>query len=638
MKHVISSWVDAILPGRHSLVMLFLAVFMSVPSVLFHVDALQCTLRSLPENLYRTEGDILIGGIFAINAQWQEPANPFSEPPQSVICSTFSVWSYGFALALVFTINEINREQLLLPNITLGFLIYDTCQSLIRTMQGTLQMLTGPVQPVLNYNCEQYSRLAAVIGEARSTASISIARLLGLYRYPQVSYFSSSPMLNDKFQFPSFFRTIPSDIDQAQLLHYMKRVRFTNKMGDSMFFDGNGNPPAVYDILNWHLEPDGEIVFAKVGSFDSRAPDGKQLSINSSAIQWNIHNTKVPISVCSESCSPGYRKAPKKGQPHCCFDCILCSEEGISNETDSSKCWPCPLELWPNLMRTECVPKTIEFLPYQEIIGCLLVAAGMGCFLITVLILLTFYKHRDTALVKANNRELSYLLLGALALTFLCPFLFVGEPQKIACLLRQPAFGIIFVLCVSCVLAKTIMVVIAFNATKPGSNMRRWLGPSVPLFTVSCCTVLQILICALWLLLCPPFPEKNMKLKTGTIVFQCNECSETAFWCMLGYMGLLSLASFLVAFLARNLPDSFNEAKWITFSMLVFLSVWMSFVPGYLSTQGKYMVAVEVFGIISSSAGILICIFFPKCYIILIKPELNTREHLLAKRTDSYIR
>ncbi|XP_043932126.1 uncharacterized protein LOC122805946 [Protopterus annectens] len=533
-----------------------------------------------------------------------------------------------------------------------------------------------------------------------------------------------------------------------QLLHYVKNVHFKNKVGDTVYFDKNGDPPGVLDIVNWQITPSDTIQHVHVGSINVSAPQGQEFRLNRSAIIWqaafkeiltgkkrlerqagikrNLKNPseeldfetrqmrdekvqrmavlkpnsfeiplklphlesgegneliekgeiwngalmaspaletgtfwnktlltanraeqvecflapkglenkfqQTPQSVCSESCSPGYRKASRPGQSVCCFDCIICSEGGITNHSDSVDCMKCPLFYQANERRDVCILKATEYLSYQDPLGVALSAVSISSSMMAALILGIFIKYRDTPVVKANNCEISYLLLLALLLCFLCSLLFIGYPVTTVCMFRQVSFGVIFAVSCSCVLAKTITVAIAFSATDPKSNLRRWVGPRLPYFILCSCSILQVTICFLWLVLSPPFQEMNMSAKPDTIIIQCNEGSVLAFWLMVGYLGILAVSSLIVAFFARKLPDSFNEAKFITFSILVFITVWLSFVPAYLSTKGKFMVAVEIFAILSSSAGLLSCIFFPKCYIILLKPEMNSKKYLLGKK------
>ncbi|XP_043915204.1 vomeronasal type-2 receptor 26-like [Protopterus annectens] len=339
----------------------------------------------------------------------------------------------------------------------------------------------------------------------------------------------------------------------------------------------------------------------------------------------------TPTSVCTESCLPGFWKAVQRGEPVCCFKCVPCSKGEISNITDATECIKCPEDHWTN-NHLLCIAKDVEFLSFEEPLGVTLSTISTSFSFITVLIFCIFIKNRDTPIVKANNRELSFLLLLALMLCFLCSLIFIGKPLKFTCMFRQPAFGITFSLCVSAILAKTATVVIAFSATKPNSKLQKWVGSKTPAFIVIVCTSVQVLICTCWVALCPSFPHMDMASQETKIINECNEGSIIAFWIVLGYLGILATVSFIVAFFARKLPDSFNEAKFITFSMLVFCSVWLSFIPAYLSTKGKYMVAVEIFAIVASSMGLLGCIFFHKCYIIVLKAELNTREHLIGNR------
>ncbi|XP_037631634.1 extracellular calcium-sensing receptor-like [Sebastes umbrosus] len=420
-----------------------------------------------------------------------------------------------------------------------------------------------------------------------------------------------------------------------QLVYYLEKVNFTTPFGDQVSFDENGDALPIYDVMNWLWLPDGRTKVEYVGEVKESAK-GEELTLDEDKIFWNFESKKPPRSVCSESCPPGTRMARKKGQPECCFDCIPCSEGKISNNTDSMECTSCPEDFWSSPKRDHCVPKKIEFLSYQEPLGIFLTATTLLGTLICAVVLGISIYHRSTPIIRANNSELSFQLLISLKLCFLCSLLFIGRPRMWTCQLRHAAFGISFVLCVSCILVKTVVVLAVFKASKPGGGgSLKWFGAVQQRGTVMVLTSIQAAICTAWLVSASPAPHKNTQYHNDKIVYECVVGSTVGFAVLLGYIGLLAILSFLLAFMARNLPDSFNEAKLITFSMLIFCAVWVAFVPAYISSPGKYADAVEVFAILASSFGLLVALFGPKCYIILLRPERNTKKAIMARGIES---
>uniref|UniRef100_A0A1B8Y6U2 G-protein coupled receptors family 3 profile domain-containing protein n=1 Tax=Xenopus tropicalis TaxID=8364 RepID=A0A1B8Y6U2_XENTR len=388
------------------------------------------------------------------------------------------------------------------------------------------------------------------------------------------------------------------NINRHKLRWYLKEVQHRSELGQTFSFDDNREYVTKYLIHS----------------------------------NFMASREKIPRAQCSDSCLPGQRKMPIPGAQSCCYVCAPCANGEISNTTDSVSCIRCSDMEWPNEMKNQCIGRKEEFLSYTEDLISVFISLVSVLFgLITQLILGIFIKYRDSPIVRANNRSLSFLLLVSIKLSFLSVFLFLGRPVDITCMLRIITFGITFSIAVSSLLAKTIMVCVAFKATKPGSSWRKWLGVKLSNSVVLFCSSIQIIICMTWLAISPPFQELDIHTSPGTIIIQCNEGSAIGFYSVIGYMGLLAAVSFVLAFLARSLPDSFNEAKYITFSMLLFCSVWITMIPAYLSTKGKNTVCVEIFAILTSSAGLLACIFLLKCYIILLKPERNTKTNLFYK-------
>uniref|UniRef100_A0A4W3HLC4 Extracellular calcium-sensing receptor-like n=1 Tax=Callorhinchus milii TaxID=7868 RepID=A0A4W3HLC4_CALMI len=686
-------------------------------------------------------GEIILGGMFNIHS---DTLNFYSFLLNCFCLSySFDFRSFRLVQTMIFAIEEINRNQNLLPNLTLGYRILDDCSSSTIATKAALALVNGMEESFSFNNCSNSPKIP-------------------------ISYFSTCACLSNRKEYPAFYRTIPSDYYQSKLLAQLVKtfewtwigvIRSNNDYGNfgmqsfieaveklgiciafSESFSRTDPREKIERIVEVIKRSTTKVVVAFSATGEMRLLFREVVRQNVTGIQWigseawvtaellspdesnrfltgtmgpaiqrtavvglrdflmKVHPQKFPGNALVKefwettfSCTLSSAKTTKEPNDlspyqqctgnenlneihnaysdiitdgssynvykavyafaHAVHNMLACEygkgpftnktcanvsifepwQVNVSNTTDALDCIKCPLEYWTNQRKDKCIQKEIEFLSFEEMLGIVLVTIGLVGIGVTLTTTVIFYQHRDTPIVKANNSELSFLLLFALTLCFLCSLTFIGEPSMWSCKLRRVSFGIAFVLCISCILGKTILVLMAFKATLPNNNMMKWFGPTQQRLSVFLLTLIQSLICALWLTFSPPSPVKNIKYYRDIIILECDVGSITAFYCVSTYIGLLSAVCFILAFLARNLPDHFNEAKCITFSMLIFCTVWMAFIPAYVSSPGRYTVAVEVFAILASSFGLLLCIFVPKCRIILLKPENNTRQYIMSK-------
>ncbi|XP_049901731.1 G-protein coupled receptor family C group 6 member A [Epinephelus moara] len=384
-------------------------------------------------------------------------------------------------------------------------------------------------------------------------------------------------------------------------------------------FDSGGDINLGYDVTMWRSEGGKIHVHDVVAEYHPQNNNFTHTNHNTIQQLWDL---KHIISKCSNSCIPGEFKKTAEGQHTCCYECINCTANYYSNDTDMDECLSCDTNIeWSPEGSSSCIPKALLVFSWQDGFAVVLLTFAALGILLALLVSALFLNQRDTPVVKAAGGPLSQIILFSLVISHISAMLFVGRPNSFRCKARQVLFGISFTLCVSCILVKTLQILLAFQFDPELQEVLRRLYQ--PYVIVSICVALQATTCICWLVLKSPF---NHTIKHPTTLLEdCNEGSYLAFGVMLGYIAVLALVCFICAFKGRKLPQQYNEAKFITFSMLLYLISWLLFVPIYVTTSGVYLPAVEMVVILISNYGVLSCHFLPKCYIILFKKEQNTK-------------
>ena len=385
-------------------------------------------------------------------------------------------------------------------------------------------------------------------------------------------------------------------------------VSFPGLSADMVRFDKSGNDMSSYSIKRLQSKSNGTYDYITVATWNPITH-----------FKWKgNHGNKwaIPKSICSEPCCNGTYVVHAHDQAECCWTCEECPGENI---VSSGKiCSKCMLGYSSNTQRNKCVKNRISYLTWTDPWSfTIMLCASFGIIttMFITLVYIVFYKH---ILIKASSRELSVILLVGLMLCYITPFWFVAKPTLVICFIRRFTTGINFSVCFSAVLVKTNRIHRIFN--QPTQQLKItpiFISPLSQVIITLILISIQAIIGILWISIEPPsvvnaYGNRITELK-------CGGSSNIGLVISLGYNLLLLILSTYFAFLARKIPENFNEAKFINVTLYTIIIIWIAFIPTYLGTARLgyiYTIIELVLAIILSTTTILYCLFIPKVFLL----------------------
>lgn len=417
-----------------------------------------------------------------------------------------------------------------------------------------------------------------------------------------------------------------ADVNVDSMKALLSKVNFVGLTGE-INFDGFGDRrSAVYDIVNFQQVQEAEAKRLNqviVGKWDSR--DGLHLH---EKILWNNQNGRPPKSECSEQCSAGTRKSTTSP---CCWRCFPCPRGTVNTIPGAESCVECPREKRSNEAKTACVDLPLANLSYSSAGGISILAFSVVGIIVALFSFAVFCKFWNTPIIKACNRELSLALLAVIISLLSIALVNLFEPTSTICKIIYPWRFLTYNLCLSIVLVKVLGISFAFKVPAVTTEV---LGFAISSLTnrmqaviVITLHILLLFILLPWFLLDPPVITQHIYPEQSTFI-ECKaynlSSGKTLFMLTTTFIFVQMLLSAFCSFRVRNIPENFSEAKRIAFSLYILLFSILAYYPIEFSTHGWYVTVVDCVTSLLSAYGFLCCVFLPKMYILIFRPELNT--------------
>ncbi len=303
-----------------------------------------------------------------------------------------------------------------------------------------------------------------------------------------------------------------------------------------------------------------------------------------------VESYVIPTSACSLPCSSGqYRQYHESNT--CCWHCTACfHDEFVFNETH---CMKCPKGFVPNSLKSGCTKLPVEYMKWDSpwtIVPASFASLGIMATLFTISV---FFRFNSTPIIMASGRELCYILLGGIMLCYVMSFVILSKPTLITCTLTRIGLSLGLCICYSAILTKTNRISRIFNrGIKSGMKRPSYTSPKSQIIICLCLASVQLIFIIAWIIRDPP-SIKEVIYGQGYKQFSVLQCgiSSASMGVSLVYNKLLIILCTTYAFKTRKIPENFNEAKYIGFTIYSTCIVWLAFIPIYFGTNNDFKVS-----------------------------------------------
>uniref|UniRef100_A0A672R2D6 Double-strand-break repair protein rad21-like protein 1 n=1 Tax=Sinocyclocheilus grahami TaxID=75366 RepID=A0A672R2D6_SINGR len=381
------------------------------------------------------------------------------------------------------------------------------------------------------------------------------------------------------------------------------------------------DPTISYAVVLWRTEVNPP-QFEMVGTYE-KFPE-TTFTIDNSLLLWH-NNGSVPFSNCSAECEEGYSRKPE-GFHSCCFSCEKCPPNTyVDFSRDIYTCFPCAENEWSDEGSTTCNARSVVYPQFTEIPSIIVMVSAACLIILLIAVFWLFAYNYNTPVVKSAGGSMCFLMLTSLILSSISVFFFFGKPTSVFCLLRNAIFAFFFTICISCLTVRSFQIVCVFKmATQFPKVHSLWVKHNGQWLFIACSSFVHLISCVVWMTVDPVKAIADSWTFKDQIMLICEMGNAITLTIVVFISWVLGFLCLLFSYMGRDLPKHYNEAKSITFSLILYYLTWIAYFTAYLTTKSKYIVIFNAVAQISSINGILFTYFIPKSYIIIFKTQKNT--------------